>query len=315
MRILNLLLALLIIPTTSCAYNKKSKVLFIEGNRKVAAQETWRLTRNDYHDVKQLVEILEKTKHGKTILSLARKKAAKSGKTLYDVVKPGYGSVTDTTLIRRFSNNSPETIVYEEKSHVTINEDLPLLDAVLDLAHELTHFVHRQTFNPYELNFKMGGFIKSTIEGKGGEVDAFITECKVLRELKPRGMSKAYKCEKFFDHYKGHKLRANVIRSFYKVGEYYKFMANRSRSKSMRGVKRKLSGNSPEFISSAYGLPYPVAALKEYKTIVDKVCDNDRKRLSYLKATFDRAPAAQISDNEKYKVYRHLSRGYQSRCK
>ena len=46
-----------------------------------------------------------------------------------------------------------------------------------------------------------------------------------------------------------------------------------------------LSGREAAFISSAYGLPYPLASLREFKQIMARVCENDRARYKYLGRT------------------------------
>ncbi len=99
------------------------------------------------------------------------------------MVKVGDSSLTDTTLVRKFSPHSPEHVIYESRSVVYISRHLAWDDALLDLAHELTHYVYRESFNPYAESFNAKDFIKGTIEGKGGEVQAFLTECRVLKEL------------------------------------------------------------------------------------------------------------------------------------
>ena len=49
-----------------------------------------------------------------------------------------------------------------------------------------------------------------------------------------------------------------------------------------------ISGKEASFISSAYGLPYPLASLREFKQIMSRVCQNDQERYKYL----ERSPAS-----------------------
>ena len=65
------------------------------------------------------------------------------------------------------------------RSEIRLNRELSMADALLDLAHELTHFVQREIFNPYSLQFSALQFLEESIEGQGGEAQAYISECKV----------------------------------------------------------------------------------------------------------------------------------------
>jgi len=226
-------------------------------------------------------------------LQLANRKAYQQGETLFDIIKVGEISVSDTTLLRKFYPQNPEQIIYETRSKIFLNKELNLMDGVLDLAHELTHFTHRSSFNPYQNNFNLIDFIKSTIEGTGGEVDAFLTECRILKEL--FGSTNKYNgnCKKLLDPIKGDFSRERGIELFYQVGEYYKATV---KTINMYGDDVNLLGNLNShdaiYISSAYGLPYPLAAVKEFVSIMDRVCQNDQKRLSLMKTKSARMPAS-----------------------
>jgi hypothetical protein len=104
-----------------------------------------------------------------------------------------------------------------------LNRNLSQFDAMLDLAHELTHYNYREDFNPYNLNFTMAEFIKNTIEAKGGEVHAFVKECHVLKELFPSKYSTKKNCMDILD---GGKISYQKgIELFYQVGPLYKDFA------------------------------------------------------------------------------------------
>ena len=45
-----------------------------------------------------------------------------------------------------------------------------------------------------------------------------------------------------------------------------------------REVLGVLSSKAPVFISSVYDVPYPLAALREYFSILEKACSNEMKR-------------------------------------
>ena len=68
------------------------------------------------------------------------------------------------------------------------------------------------------------------------------------------------------------------------------------------------------FISSAYGVPYPMAALMEYDLVLEKVCENDKKRLAYMQQgpkrnSASRGPASVSETQEKFVA------SYSVRCK
>lgn len=253
---------------------------------------------DDFDNVRSLLLDLKKSKTGQGLIRLAISKAAKSGETLSDVIIPGNGSLTDTTLIRRFSISNPEHMAYETKSKVYINRNLNRFDAILDLAHELTHFVYRKNFNPYLKNFTLDEFIQNTIEGKGGEVEAFLNECKVVKELFPKELLKRYSCKQILDEESGKLSFSEAIKKFYYVGSYYDLF--KSKMDIFELEFPNISRNEAIFISSAYGMPYPMAAYKEYVSVLSKVCANDKKRLAYMiQKQSGRSPASEILNFEK----------------
>lgn len=264
--------------------------LFVEGS--FDSNERWTsFSQSDELNVKNLVQHLAKSTSGKDLLLQAKKKARKQGLTLLDVIKPGSGSLTDTTLIRKFSPHSPEHISYETRSVVYVNRSLNQYDALLDLSHELTHFVYRGDFNPYKSNFSLGEFIKDTIEGTGGEVQAFVKECQVLRELFPSKYNNRYNCGKIIDGQTGTISYELAVQRFYQIGHFEDPFKRLLLKEGILSDFPELNSKEVSFVSSAYGVPYPVAAYKEYKTVMTKVCDNDKKRLAYMQKNGGRAPA------------------------
>lgn len=245
---------------------------------------------------------------GEKLMARAQAKAAESGRTLLDVIKPGAGSLTDTTLIRRFSADNPDKVVFEHLTYVYLNQNLKVIDAVLDLAHELSHFAYRAPFDPYRKSFSVVDFVRSTIEGKGGEVDAYLIECQVLQELFGKEKQGRYHCSKIKDPRTGRPSRKLAIKEFYKVGEEISWM--KEHLGDFFNLKKELPQLSPHeavFISSAYGMPYPMAAVKEYITVKGKVCKNDKKRLGYMKAK----AASATSNKGRYVA---MLEDYQNRC-
>ena len=106
-------------------------------------------------------------------------------KSLRSIILFQAHSHLDTTLVRHFSADNPFEVDYEFKSKVIIDHDLSIKDAVLDLAHELVYYLSKKPFNPYEQLGKKDArdFVRDMIEGKGGEVEAFLMECAVMRPI------------------------------------------------------------------------------------------------------------------------------------
>ena len=240
-------------------------------------------------------------------MKAAQFKAAKTGLLLEDVIRVGEGSLTDTTLVRKFSPHSPEHVIYESKSLVYINRNLPWDDALLDLAHELIHYVYREGFNPYAESFNAQDFIKSTIEGSGGEVQAFFTECRVLRELFSRRVQSRSNCQKIEDS-SGQLSQLKAVELFYHLGAYYDSFKLQLLKRKMNDLLKNLKADKINFISSAYGVPYPLAALMEYDLVLKKVCENDKKRLAYMQQGPKRGPASLDQGQAKF------IKNYSARC-
>lgn len=120
-------------------FERKAKVLFTDSESTL--QENWiKGNMSEEDGIRHLVKLLLKSKTGKKLLYLAKEKATEQGDTLLDVIQVGEGSLTDTTLVRKFSPSNPDQVSYETKTSVFVNRHLNTMDAVLDLAHELTHF-------------------------------------------------------------------------------------------------------------------------------------------------------------------------------
>lgn len=290
-------------------WNGEIRTIHVE---KKDQQTAWiELAETEEESIKRLLDLLRESETGEKILKKADKRARGLGEELSDVVLAGEGSLTDTTLIRRFSPNNPNEMEYETRSKVYVNRRLRIVDAVLDLAHELTHYSFRTPFNPYNKNFTLEGFVKSTVEGTGGEVEAFLIECQVLEELFPQEAKQRENCRKIIDPETGRFSKKLGIEHFYRVGAHM-----RSFKQEMQDYELKerdfpyLSQNQALFISSAWGLPYPVAAFKEYVTIMGRACENDLKRLSLLKNRLSRSPAS-FSES---KTYQKMQSDFLGRC-
>ncbi len=259
----------------------------------------------------KLVSLLSKSSTGKIIISRAAEKARSQGQDLSDILLVGNSSLTDTTLVRRFIPARPDEVSYESKSVVYLNQNLSVIDGLLDLAHEMTHFNERQPFNPYRVNFTLQEFIASTVEGKGGEVEAYLSECQVLKELYPDQIRQRSNCSNVMDDH-GHLSKELGVAHFYRIGGHMQQMRlDLGRYRIPSSEFPKLSEDTPIFISSAYGVPYPIAAVKEYVSIMGKACENDRKRLSLMEMRQARSPAS-VQEEESWQ---RMTQFFKSRCK
>jgi hypothetical protein len=182
-------------------------------------------------------------------------------------------------------------------------------NAVLDLAHELTHFSLRKPFNPYNHTFGLKGFIKSTVEGKGGEVEAYLVECRVLLELfkNRKGDSN---CDQVIDEETGKVDKGLGIAKFYQLGRYHSAFHNSLKKHDLGPSDfQGAVADKANFISSAYGLPYPLAAVHEYESIMQRVCENDERRLAIMRQNQSRSPASGSTSR-----FRRLASSHKQRC-
>lgn len=286
------------------------KIHTIEADKKYDFNKTWTtLKSTEQASLRELITILLKSKTGKKVVGMANEKARAYGKPLLELILAGEGSITDTTLVRKFSPTAPDEIFYESRSKVFINRNLSIKNALLDLAHELTHFSLRDPFNPYQAPFGLKDFITSTVEGKGGEVDAYLIECQVLVELFQDQVSGS-NCHRVIDPATGRVNKGRGVQEFYQLGHFYGPFQNSLKKHDLD--PKEFSVSTPQnahFISSAYGLPYPLAAVHEYESIMERVCQNDDRRLALMRQRVERAPASS-SENR----YRKLASLHKKRC-
>lgn len=267
--------------------------------------------KTDSQNIDFLLSILRQSKSGQKVIEVASKKASDYGKLIGDILYIGEGSLTDTTLVRKFSADDPTKVLYETKSKVIINRNLSLRDAVLDLAHELTHFTYREAFNPYHAGFGLKDFIISTVEGKGGEVDAYLVECQVYFDLFGKTQQGQSNCFRVIDEKSGRVSKEKGVKEFYRIGDYFKnFQSDLETQKISVDQISGLSSDEAIFISSAWGVPYPVAAYREYTNIMDRVCKNDRNRIGLIKSQIERRPASEDFS----KAFRTMKEDYSIRC-
>ena len=277
-----------------------SQVLALEGKTFIVEAPLgthWaRWTSSEEMNIRRLLELLQRSQVGKELVQAASQKARAQGLTLMDVVKAGEGSLTDTTLIRKFHPESPENVAFESRSQVFVNRHLAWREGLLDLAHELTHYVHRENFNPYTVNFSLPDFIRSTIEGKGGEAHAFVMECRVMKELFTDDFRRDHNCGYInSDHEEHAEVRASEL--FYHVGGFYSQLKKLLTERGIASHFPHLNEGKIKFVSSAYGVPYPLAAIQEYQSVLAKVCENDRRRLTYMRQGRSPASAEKFRQN------------------
>lgn len=304
-------LALLILLSQASYAQGRPKVIDVD--EEIKFNDNWySKSLSDEENFKKLINGLKKYPTGKKVIEKATEKAAQYGHTLYDVVSTGDGSLTDTTLVRRFSASNPTQVMYETKSKVFLNRHLKTLDALLDFAHELTHYTYREPFNPYDARFKLKDFIKSTVEGRGGEVDAYLVECRVLKEISPSEGFRNSNCQRVFDQQLGSVSKELGVQEFYKVGTHFEAL-KKDLTKFSLNEKDLPSASSADafFISSAWGLPYPVAAVREYVNIMDRVCKNDQNRITLMENKVGRAPAGESKDAQDFRI---MFEDFHTRC-
>jgi len=273
------------------AWPIKEQILFTENDPvHNKSHDKWtKLANTPTESILILLEVLKKSPSAKRIIEQAEVKAAKVGKELIDLISAGEHSITDTTLIRHFSVSDPLAVTYETRSQVFLNSDHNIEDALLDLAHELVHFVHKEAFNPYGDHFDFNDFLDSTLEGRGGEIQAYLHECAVMSEIMRSRFLKDENCQRvYFPTNKQRSLEQGKA-AFYQLGEFKQIFLEEIQLFQLNEKNFPfLTDREASFISSAYGLPYPLASLREFKQIMAKVCRNDQERYKYLQ----RAPSS-----------------------
>jgi hypothetical protein len=163
--------------------------------------------------------------------------------------------------------------------HVNVFQDPRLV--LLDLAHELVHASAQPAFDPYDPNLTVVDYIRSSIEGPGGEAAAVYAECQIALELDQLGiLIPSHRCDRYIDRMNEEVprvLRDRIVSDFYRVGAGYQdFQA------VIPDPKRffpQLSPKRPLLISSTGRAPYPIALIREYLGMTEIACENTRKRI------------------------------------
>lgn len=192
-----------------------------------------------------------------------------------------WGSVsrTDTLLTRHFN---PKTGKEVRKREITIflKENQPDTEALLDLVHELVHMTSRPSFDPYDPSLTPSQYVKVSIEGKGGEVDAVMTECMAEEELRLKFHYPQKRCQSYSRKILLEEMREQIRKDFYKTGKWYSYVVEKlGKDKDQLDV---LSAEVPQFYSSTGRAPYPVALYHEFEELTESACENTVRRIQSL---------------------------------
>ena len=157
-------------------------------------------------------------------------------------------------------------------------------ELLLDLAHELVHAGTRPSFDPYDPTLSLGKYIFAAIEGKGGEVDAVMSECKIGLEIsKIQGVS-VPRCQNYWPIPGSSSLgiinRDIVRQDFYRVGKWFAEVSTALGGEM--SLFPLLSEESPKLYSSTGHAPYPFALMQKFEEITETACRNSKVRMRSL---------------------------------
>lgn len=232
----------------------------------------WRGKAPVDQDIQSLFQRLSQSDLGKILIDLAEKRAKKQNGHLIDFIKEGNASYTDFTMQREVTSTG---VIKSQVRKVVIDRNTSVKRAVHDLAHELVHFIWQENIDPYDHHTHFADYLKKNIEGKGGEVDAFMVECKVARQLHPKSWLKSYPCRHITKN--GKISKDLTVKAFYKVGdrkEMVSYYLKESKDKFPH-----LTSEVPVVIAGISSQPYPFSMLQEFKEMRVQVCKQEQKRL------------------------------------
>ena len=246
----------------------------------------------------ELISVLQSIPEGKKILE----KTMRKNPNFLSQLHVGKASYTESTFVRTYSLLDGEERI-EIHHELTLNEKLPLAEAVVDLAHELLHFTEKGMLDPYKEGFTLKEFVRNGIEGPGGELLALAEECKVAWSLE-----KAYRkypvhvlCSAYHASNGGFDY-AKAKRDYYAVGSWLK----EAPGDLVTGVP-ELNDRPVRFTSSYAAKPYPVALTQEFAETRRAACANNRRkyRLIAAQTVSDRRPASGslVSERDRLKRF------------
>jgi hypothetical protein len=258
---------------------------------------------SDAHKLKQALKLLESVPSGGAVLRQAKSFWNAVGLNQLDRrFRWGAASRTDAVLTRQFHPSTGE----ESRTRdvfIVLKRGQSLTDLVLDLAHELTHAVTPPAWDPYDAGLSATGYIRASLEGAGGEVDALLAECRVGQELGLTQGASAQRCRRYLGARTSLGIyeldREKVRKDFYRVGRWFSELNQRIGAETALAAFPDLSAESPQLYSSTGHTPYPLALLREYDEITVIACENTRRRLSLMPGTAGRgrAPASRFLDS------------------
>jgi hypothetical protein len=230
-----------------------------------------------------LLTRLNSSKTGRALLEQARKLwKADSLEDLTAHLKWGTASRTDAVLIRRFD---PVSAVESRDREITIylRTGQKPDELLLDLAHELVHATSRPEWDPYDAQLTVGQYIENAIEGKGGEIQAVRSECKVAQELALLGGYGSSRARCGSD--------STLLDDFYRVGKARDYVLKQLGAEASRFPK--LSEKPVVLYSSTGRAPYPVALMQEFQAISRAACANMSRLAERQKIAGTRQPASE----------------------
>lgn len=229
---------------------------------------------------REAMELLARTQTGKRILTRAMafwNETSQSG-----ILKHlAYGPVsrTDAVLTRHYNPESGEE-VRERFVTVILKKDQSLIDAAMDLGHELVHATTPPSWDPYDPSLTAGKYMFAALEANGGEVDAVFAECEIAADFKRDLDIRTSRCDRYLTlAAPDNRLtvdRAKIQGDFYRVGKWESYV--RTRLGKEKSTFPLLSRKDPELYSATGGAPYPVSLMREYEELNRVACENVRKR-------------------------------------
>ena len=268
--------------------------------QELRSKEYW---EGNWDSIDSVLKDLSELKIGQQIIQLAIEK----DKEFLQFVQRGKVSITESNYTRSYSlSEGKENVSIDHK--IYISENLSRADAILDLAHELTHFALRPIYDPYDTAVGLKQFIRAGIEGKGGELEAFQTECLVAWELEranenfhEHGLCSKYKKKNGFD------VR-QAKRDYYSIGPY--FLQNEDLVKFLP----LLNAEDIRFTSSYAKKPYPIALVNEYQQSRKTACENNARKEKLIAAQAQEGRLPQSVSVELSKEHSKLLKYQQQFC-
>jgi hypothetical protein len=250
----------------------------LQSNRTVAlAAEATREVESAMARIAAAIRLIGATSAGDELLERARALWGDRPEAWLEqgMIREGRVSRTDATLTRSWDASTG--VEFREREVVVhLKLDQPLQEISLDLAHELTHAVVQPAWDPYDPELRVENYVRTAIEGPGGEVDAILRECRAAFELEAAGKVAISRCDRYRNSYQanGRISREQVTRDFYASGKSFEKVPE-----SVRRRIPEISMDDPIYFSSTGETPYPLVLVREYETLNEVACSNTRSRL------------------------------------